>query len=113
MLAGKNAPGDAIAETGEFSQLQPKDEFLQTVVEKLRGFVQKQYALEDFTVRSDQSFSALGIDSFSLLEIVVFVEREFGLVLPLASLTPANLTSISSFACCVADFKTEYERTRA
>ena len=49
----------------------------------------------------DDSLAGLGVDSFSLMEIVLFIERRFGLVLPVGELTPENIASASALAACV------------
>ena len=40
----------------------------------------------------------LGVDSYSVIEIVLFIERKFGVVLPESDLIPDNLKSIKALA---------------
>jgi acyl carrier protein len=42
--------------------------------------------------------SSIGVDSFSLMEMILFIERRFNLVLPAESLTPENLASVKSLS---------------
>jgi acyl carrier protein len=42
-----------------------------------------------------------GIESFSLVELLLFSERAFGITIPESHLTPANLATISSIAHCI------------
>lgn len=49
-------------------------------------------------VSPDQSLANLGVDSFSLMEVVLFIERRFGLVFPLEELTPEVIESVASLS---------------
>jgi clorobiocin biosynthesis protein CloN5 len=72
----------------------------QTYAEPIRSFVVEQL-LEGHgsDLELDSPLLELGIvDSFSLVEIVVFCERQFGIRIPDSELTPANLESVSALA---------------
>jgi len=43
----------------------------------------------------------LGMDSYGFVELVLFIERRFGIVLPQECLNRENLESIASLARCV------------
>lgn len=62
----------------------------------VRAFVTKNFLFEDPRVLSaDASFLELGvIDSTGVLELVGFLEREYGIVVEDRELVPANLDSI-------------------
>ncbi|HRH03194.1 MAG TPA: acyl carrier protein [Bacteroidia bacterium] len=70
------------------------------IAEALKSFISS--SIVDHTVDFDTHtvLSTLGIDSFSLIEIVLFIERKYGVVLADESLTPDNLKSINSIAIC-------------
>jgi acyl carrier protein len=70
------------------------------IAKALKSFVSG--AIVDNTIDFDTHtvLSTLGIDSFSLIEIVLFIERQYGVVLTDESLTPDNLKSIHSIAAC-------------
>lgn len=53
-------------------------------------------------VREDDVLSELGVDSFSIMELVLFVERRFGVVLPMERLTPESIRTVRTLAACVA-----------
>jgi acyl carrier protein len=42
----------------------------------------------------------LGIDSLSIIAIVLFIERKFGVRIPEEELIPENLESINAVAAC-------------
>ncbi|MFN8391094.1 MAG: acyl carrier protein [Bdellovibrionota bacterium] len=68
-------------------------------------------ALEDFVrnslddgspVGAETPLADLGLDSFVLLEMVLFVERRFGIKTPLELLTPGNTRTIAALSECCA-----------
>ncbi len=68
----------------------------------LCSFLQQNILAKDVEVSPDTELAILGVDSFSLMEIILFIERRFGLILPPESLTPENTTSVSNLSlCCV------------
>lgn len=46
--------------------------------------------------------SALGVDSFALMEVLLFVERQYNVQVPVELLTPDNTRTASSLSACVA-----------
>jgi len=49
-------------------------------------------------ISPETDLSAIGVDSFSLMEMILFIERRFNLVLPAESLTPENLASVKTLS---------------
>lgn len=53
----------------------------------------------DFAYSDDASFVEEGIiDSLGILELVMFIEQEFGVTVPDQDLTPENLDSVNKLA---------------
>jgi acyl carrier protein len=75
----------------------------QAVRQQLRAFVARElirdpeYAVED----SEPLISGGLVDSFALAEFAVFVEREFGVFIPNAELTVANLDTLDQMVARV------------
>ena len=68
----------------------------------LCSFLQQNILAPDVQVTPDTELALIGVDSFSLMEIILFIERRFGLILPPESLTPQNTSSVSNLSlCCV------------
>jgi len=68
----------------------------------LCSFLQENILAPDVEVTPDTELSIIGVDSFSLMEIILFIERRFGLILPPESLTPENTSSVSNLSlCCI------------
>lgn len=65
---------------------------------RIRNFINDNflYGDEEYTLANDDSFLEYGlIDSTGVLELVTFLEEEFGLALNDDELVPANLDSIN------------------
>jgi len=71
------------------------------VCAKLCRFVEAEL-LADATGFGDQSrLSDFGLDSFSLVELLLFCERTFGVAVPESQLTHENLESIAALGRCL------------
>ena len=65
-------------------------------------FLQENILAPDVVVTPDSELAIIGVDSFSLMEIILFIERRFGIILPPESLTPENTASVSNLTlCCI------------
>ena len=72
----------------------------------LLQFISSQLVADGVEVLPGTPFEQLGLDSFSLIEIVMFIERKYDLPLPDTALTRENLYSVESLASCVNSFLT-------
>jgi acyl carrier protein len=71
-----------------------------TIEEKIRDFIFKSlYFVEDETLESDTSFLEQGIiDSRGAMELVTYVETEFGIEVKMADVVVENFDSIQKLA---------------
>ena len=67
---------------------------------ELHKFIELSILAEGVEIKNNTFFKDIGIDSYSVIEIVLFIERKFGVALPDKELTPDNLKSIASLATC-------------
>lgn len=74
------------------------------ICESLCGFIQANLVADGVRVEGDTSLTKLGLDSFSIIEIVLFVERQYGLTLPDEALSQENIQSASTIAKCVQQY---------
>lgn len=58
--------------------------------------------IEEKSISPNTSIESLGIDSFRLMELLIFIEKEFGISLINAGLQRESLQNVSSLASCVA-----------
>ncbi len=74
---------------------------IHTVGEALSEFLASEILAPGVTFDGATPLAALGVDSMSLVQITLFIERRFGVVIPDDQLTRANLKSLDSLAACV------------
>lgn len=73
------------------------------VASQLCDFLRDNVLAGDVAVCPDTELTSIGVDSFSLMELVLFIERRFGLELPAESLIPENIASVRVLsAYCVS-----------
>ena len=70
-------------------------------------FIRTNLVGEGVTVEPGTPFEKLGLDSFGLIEIILFIERQFGIALPDKELTKENLFSADTLAACVRKFSSQ------
>ena len=72
------------------------------IADQLCGFLRENVLAPNIEVTADTALTDIGVDSFSLMELVLFIERKFGLELPAESLSPENIASVGTLsAYCV------------
>jgi acyl carrier protein len=80
---------------------QPLDH--QAVCGRLCEFLRSNILAEGMEFREETPLIELDVDSLSLIEMLLFVEREFGIRIPDSHLTRANLHSIATITRCVLE----------
>ncbi len=76
----------------------------ETVEKELCNFIASNILSGEKEVKNDTVLSDIGVDSFSIIEIILFIERRFGIAIPHESLNPENLRSVSALADCTLSF---------
>ncbi len=79
----------------------------ESIAEVLCGFLQENILAPEITVTTDTDLSSIGVDSFSLMEIILFIERRFNLVIAPESLTPENIASVNTLSLCCNQLLTQ------
>ena len=74
---------------------------IETISEEICGFLRTNIIAEGVSFNENSSLSSLGIDSFSIIEILLFIERRFNIVVPESDLTPDNLKSVAALTRCI------------
>lgn len=75
-----------------------------TVSAEICQFIQNNLVAEGVTIEGNTALAKIGLDSFSIIEIVLFIERKYGVQLPDEALVPENIASPDAFAKCVLKF---------
>jgi acyl carrier protein len=75
----------------------------QTIADKLCEFARTNIVAEGTQFDQHTPLAKVGIDSFALMELLLFCERGIGVRVPDSHLTGNNLTSMATLALCVAE----------
>ncbi len=70
------------------------------ITEEAKGFISKQLDLSLDAIPVKQELKSMGMDSFRIIELVLFLERKTGLSFPDHAYTPDNLNSLDSIVAC-------------
>ncbi|MCB9680080.1 MAG: acyl carrier protein [Alphaproteobacteria bacterium] len=70
---------------------------------ELCSFLKTEVLAPGVHLDEDAPLAEVGVDSFSLMELVLFIERRFGIVLPMAALTPDNVRSVRALGACLVE----------
>lgn len=68
------------------------------IAKQLCSFLRDNILASSVVVSSDTNLTSIGVDSFSLMEVILFIERRFDLILPAESLTPENIASVDTLS---------------
>ena len=73
------------------------------IAEKLCQYARGNFVAEGVDFDENSPLGKAGIDSFSLVELLLFCERTFGVRVPDSHLTGKNLASMNTLASCIAE----------
>jgi acyl carrier protein len=73
----------------------------EVIIQGLLDFIRTNLIANEISVDAETELEELGIDSFSIIEIMLFIERKFGYTVPDSSLTKENVKSVSAIASFV------------
>ncbi|MEO8762307.1 MAG: acyl carrier protein [Bacteroidia bacterium] len=72
----------------------------ENICNELISYVKNNITDNSISIESETPFNQIGLDSSSIIEIVLFIERKFSVVIPEGDLIPENLKSINALAKC-------------
>ncbi len=79
----------------------PKDP--QLIAAQLCQFARTNFVDEGAVFDENSPLAQAGIDSFALVELLLYCERTIGVRVPDSHLTGANLASMATLANCIAE----------
>ena len=79
----------------------------QLIEQELLDFLRKHLLAKDIEFDIDTELSSVGIDSLSTVEILLFIERRFGVMIPDEQLDRQTLRSVSTIARSVCGILTD------
>ena len=74
-----------------------------TIAAQLCEFARTNFVSEGAAFDENSPLANAGIDSFALVELLLFCERVIGVRVPDSHLTGNNLTSMATLAKCIAE----------
>ncbi len=73
------------------------------VIAEIKSYIEKNILAEGVQVDAGTNLKQVGIDSFSTVEIILFIERKFGVSIPDEKLVPDNFKTIQALASTVVE----------
>ncbi|BCX82461.1 acyl carrier protein [Methylomarinovum caldicuralii] len=70
----------------------------ETIAAELCEFLHERILAPGVAVTPETPLEDIGVDSFALMELILFVERRYGLVLPPEALVPEHLASVAALS---------------
>jgi acyl carrier protein len=73
------------------------------IIAAIKNYIEKNILAEGLQVDATTDLKQAGIDSFSTVEIILFIERKFGVSIPDEKLVPDNFKTLESLAAIVQE----------
>jgi acyl carrier protein len=73
------------------------------ITEQLCQFARTNFLAEGADFDEHTPLAEAGIDSFALVELLLFSERALGVRVPPSHMTGSNLASVATLASCIAE----------
>lgn len=73
----------------------------ESIKQALTDYIKSNILAPGIAFESTTLFAKCGVDSYSVIEIILFIEREFGIIIPDTELISANLASVDALTECV------------
>jgi len=74
-----------------------------TIIAEIKNYIEKNILAEGVKIAADTDLKQVGIDSFSTVEIILFIERKFGVAIPDDKLIPDNFKTLNALAAIVLE----------
>ena len=74
-----------------------------TLIGEIRQYIQTHILASEVTLEDDTELQQAGVDSFSIVEIILFIERQYGVGIPDDKLVPENFRTLQALAATVQE----------
>lgn len=75
----------------------------QSIIAEIKKYIENNIIAEDIQIEAGTNLKEIGIDSFSIVEIILFIERRFGVAIPDEKLVPDNFKTLQALASTVLE----------
>ena len=72
----------------------------QDICNELISYIKSNITDNSISIAKETPFNQIGLDSSSIIELVLFIERKFNVSIPEGDLVPDNLKSVETLAQC-------------
>ena len=73
------------------------------IIEELKKYIETNILSAEVRINADSNLQQAGIDSFSTVEIILFIERRFGVMIPDEKLVPENFRTLKALSLVVLE----------
>lgn len=73
------------------------------IILEIKKYIQDNILAHNIHIDASTDLKQAGIDSFSTVEIILFIERKFGVAIPDEKLVPGNFKTLQSLAATVLE----------
>lgn len=73
------------------------------IIAEIKKYIEKNILAETVEIDATTNLKQAGIDSFSTVEIILFIERKFGISIPDEKLLPENFITLQALAAIVQE----------
>ena len=81
----------------------------QIIIEEIEKYISKNILSAEVHIDASTDLKQAGIDSFSIVEIILFIERRFGVSIPDEKLVPDNFKTLLALATIVQQILSQTE----
>lgn len=76
---------------------------IEIIIAEIKKYIENNILAQGIQIDAASNLKQVGIDSFSTVEIILFIERKFGVSIPDEKLIPDNFKTIQSLAAIVLE----------
>lgn len=73
------------------------------IIGDIKKYIEKNILSADVKIDATTNLQQAGIDSFSTVEIILFIERQYGVMIPDDKLIPDNFKTLKALAATVQE----------
>ena len=71
------------------------------IISDIKKYIENNILSADVKIDASTNLQHAGIDSFSTVEIILFIERQYGVMIPDEQLVPENFRTLKALAATV------------
>ena len=73
------------------------------IIRDIKNYIEKNIMAENIMIDADTELQDAGVDSFSIVEIILFIEKKYGVSMPDDKLVPENFRTLRALSSTVLE----------